>query len=442
MSRRKKFRSLVPRHRPNQYRNFMTKQPTAPTPNETAVRHNSDHSREPVTSFEIVPYDENLLERSRTQWQLGDWGSLTQMSRDTLQHHPDRAKLALLAAAGHLQTNSTHVAKELIRLAQSWGCSKTMVSQVLVSGVYNGLGRAALAIGQSQRALTHFKSSAAAANPLGDSALFSETIALREGLRLGLMPQAAALLGPPAAHITNTPPKPPDVGITSYAQNFEDVMLWRALGRIANGFYIDVGAQDPLIDSVSKAFYEKGWRGVHVEPIAAFAEALRSDRPDERVIEAVLAAASGTQALFEVLWTGLSTASREFAERHRQRGWDIREITVSARTLAGVFEDITPREIHWLKVDVEGMEEAVFAGWGHHPVRPWVIVVEATEPNSQTPTCHEWEHHLHARDYDFVYFDGLNRFYVHAAHIELKPLFKIPPNVFDGFSKYQPAKDG
>jgi len=49
-----------------------------------------------------------------------------------------------------------------------------------------------------------------------------------------------------------------------YAQNFEDVMLWRALKHIKNGFYIDIGAWDPVIDSVSNLFYENGWRGINV----------------------------------------------------------------------------------------------------------------------------------------------------------------------------------
>lgn len=50
------------------------------------------------------------------------------------------------------------------------------------------------------------------------------------------------------------------MSIISYAQNFEDVMLWRALGQIEHGFYIDIGAQDPIIDS----FHEHSWRDVHV----------------------------------------------------------------------------------------------------------------------------------------------------------------------------------
>lgn len=60
------------------------------------------------------------------------------------------------------------------------------------------------------------------------------------------------------------------MGIVSYAQNFEDVMLWRALGHIENGFYVDIGAQHPTIDSVSKAFYERGWSGINVEPVDAY----------------------------------------------------------------------------------------------------------------------------------------------------------------------------
>ena len=45
------------------------------------------------------------------------------------------------------------------------------------------------------------------------------------------------------------------MSFVSYSQNFEDVMLWRALKYVENGFYIDIGSQDPVIDYVSLAFY-------------------------------------------------------------------------------------------------------------------------------------------------------------------------------------------
>jgi hypothetical protein len=52
----------------------------------------------------------------------------------------------------------------------------------------------------------------------------------------------------------------------SYGQNSEDVVLWRALRDIGTGFYVDVGAGDPKEDSVTHAFYERGWSGINIEP--------------------------------------------------------------------------------------------------------------------------------------------------------------------------------
>lgn len=134
-----------------------------------------------------VPFDENLLERARTQWQFGDWESLAKIERDTLQHHPDRAKLALLAAAGHLQTNSIGTAKQFIRLAQEWGCSKKLIAQILTAGVHNSLGRAAAVAGQQSRALKHFKSSITTGSPGSEARLIAQARATEQFAQIGLV---------------------------------------------------------------------------------------------------------------------------------------------------------------------------------------------------------------------------------------------------------------
>ena len=68
----------------------------------------------------------------------------------------------------------------------------------------------------------------------------------------------------------------------SYAQNFEDVMLRRALRHVENGFYIDVGAWSPDTDSVTRAFYERGWSGINVEPNPEFHAQLQERRARDR----------------------------------------------------------------------------------------------------------------------------------------------------------------
>lgn len=136
----------------------------------------------------IVPFDENLLERSRTQWQFGDWDSLAKLDRDTLQHHPDRAKLALLAAAGRLQTDNIDDARQYLRLAKDWGVSKNLLTRILAAGVHNSLGRAAAITGEQQRALQHFHSSVATGTPSSEARLLAQARISHQYQQLGLPP--------------------------------------------------------------------------------------------------------------------------------------------------------------------------------------------------------------------------------------------------------------
>ncbi|UCV20753.1 FkbM family methyltransferase [Ferribacterium limneticum] len=224
------------------------------------------------------------------------------------------------------------------------------------------------------------------------------------------------------------------MGIISYAQNFEDVILWRALGHVEKGNYIDIGAQDPIVDSVSKAFYEQGWRGIHVEPTAEFANRLRADRSDEIVVQALVAERPGVLQFYEIPGGGLSTACKDIAEEHlHSLGCKVVETLVTSVTLDDLLALAPGEDIHWLKIDVEGFEREVLAGWELSPRHPWVVVVEATYPNSPIETFEKWEYLLLKRAYRLVYRDGLNRYYLSEKHLDLLPHFDRPPNVFDGF---------
>jgi len=78
----------------------------------------------------------------------------------------------------------------------------------------------------------------------------------------------------------------------SYAQSFEDVMLWRAVGKLAHGFYIDVGTSDSMEHSVTKTFYTKGWleaayrsRSWRIAvPVRAVGNAMRRRRARPRLL--------------------------------------------------------------------------------------------------------------------------------------------------------------
>ena len=148
-----------------------------------------DQTRENIDNLNLdnlVAYDKNLLERSRTQWQFGDWSSLAELSHETLQYHPDRAKLALLAAVGKIQNNQITEAKQLIQSAQGWGASKKLTSQIIISSTHNTIGRAWAAANLQNRSLLHFEKSISIGAPECDPKLLLRVRVTEQYSQLGL----------------------------------------------------------------------------------------------------------------------------------------------------------------------------------------------------------------------------------------------------------------
>ncbi|WP_313032794.1 FkbM family methyltransferase [Massilia alkalitolerans] len=221
----------------------------------------------------------------------------------------------------------------------------------------------------------------------------------------------------------------------SYSQNAEDVLLWRALGQVENGFYIDVGANDPEEHSVTKAFYDAGWRGISIEPLPSFHQAFLEQRPGDVNLAIAAGSANGELTLYDTPQVrGWASPDQAVAELHRSEGHQVVELKVPVRTLASVCEEyVQGRQVHFLKIDVEGFEGEVLKGMDFARWRPWVLVIEATLPNSRETNHASWEHMVTGQRYRFVWFDGLNRYYVAEEHSELAQHFGIQPNVFDDY---------
>jgi FkbM family methyltransferase len=224
----------------------------------------------------------------------------------------------------------------------------------------------------------------------------------------------------------------------SYAQNFEDVMLWRALKNYPPGNYVDVGAHDPVHFSVTKAFYERGWRGINIDAVPELVERLNKDRPEDTNHALFVGAGESTIDFFQIGDTGISTYSEDHAEHHQRAGHEISKIQVEMRTLTSILQEegITSEQFHFLKIDVEGAEKDVLLGLDLERFRPWVVVVEAAELLSKKLSL-AFEAILLAKRYRYVYFDGLNRFYVAEERSDLIQAFNSPPCVFDDFDLWE-----
>jgi len=226
----------------------------------------------------------------------------------------------------------------------------------------------------------------------------------------------------------------------SFAQNREDVVLARALRPDERtGTWIDVGASDPIVDSVTAAFSERGWRGVNVEPLPSDFERLVAARPNDVNLCVAAGATPGSAKLFEgpPENRGSSTMVAEIADHYRHLGQEFAAIEVPVLTLAQIVDQHVTAPVDFLKIDVEGFEREVLAGVDWSRIRPRIVVVEATVPNSTEPSHDAWEGILEAAGYCFALFDGLNRFYTRDDEPELLHVVSAPANVLDHYVPFQ-----
>jgi FkbM family methyltransferase len=229
----------------------------------------------------------------------------------------------------------------------------------------------------------------------------------------------------------------------SYAQNAEDVVLARGFQDQPWGFYIDVGANHPEWDSVTRHFYDRGWRGVNIEPMRREHALLLQDRPGDVNLQCALGASDGTMTLYETPMhtRGTSTVVPGLAQHYRDLGEQLTEVSVPVTTLGSVCERWVTGAVDFLKIDVEGFEEPVIRGGDWEHFRPRVVIVEAIDPVTRLSSHADWEQQLLDAEYRLALFDGLNRFYVQQDETELHARISVPANVLDGYVSLRQATE-
>ena len=213
-------------------------------------------------------------------------------------------------------------------------------------------------------------------------------------------------------------------GPTSYAQFAEDLILMRALNTVDCGFYIDIGAWDEVRDSVTKLFYEKGWSGINIEPCPRWFETLTAARLRDINLRLAASDHSGVVTLHEISETGLSTTVAKYADQYLAQGLPHRAYPVPCRPLRDICDEYVHGDIHFLKIDVEGAEKSVLQGCDFNRFRPWLLVIEATLPTTQTPCYEEWEDLVLGAGYEFALSHEVNRYYVARERLGLKTLIQ------------------
>ena len=169
---------------------------TEPTDKVTEADWSIDAGSPVATTPDETVFDHPpLLESSRTKWQYGEWRDLANIPVENLEDHPDRAKIALLIGAAKAQLGEIPAARALLRQAHAWGCRRELIARVLASAIHNSLGRIAVCLDDDDGASRHFEAALTLVEPRADAPLLARTRRVRETARMGLLPDAAKLIG-------------------------------------------------------------------------------------------------------------------------------------------------------------------------------------------------------------------------------------------------------
>jgi len=175
-------------------------------------------------------------------------------------------------------------------------------------------------------------------------------------------------------------------GASSFGQSGEDAWLlrWMREQHIpwqGNGFYIDIGANHPVVLSATYLLYCKGWQGITVEPIPALCSLHARLRPRDTCLNVGVGARPGSQPFWETAPDYFCTFSQEAARNAEADGLCrvLRETHVQVATPLDIISRVPKGiRVNYLSIDAEGLDTEILSKWPWEECRPDLVSCEAS----------------------------------------------------------------
>jgi FkbM family methyltransferase len=185
----------------------------------------------------------------------------------------------------------------------------------------------------------------------------------------------------------------------------EQLLVRLFFENVGEGYFVEVGANDPVHSSQTWHLEQRGWRGILIEPIAELCENLRSSRVGSIIVEAACGAPEHRGQVQFYIADGFSRSTLKTNAVSLNVSFK-RTDFVNLRTLDDILEDIDPPTIDFVSIDVEGLQLDVLRGFSLHKYRPQLLLVEDHLYNLKT------HRHLMKCNYRLVKRTTRNNWYV------------------------------
>jgi hypothetical protein len=170
-------------------------------------------------------------------------------------------------------------------------------------------------------------------------------------------------------------------GERSYSQEGEDRILARLFAETPHrtGFYVDVGAHDPMRFSNTYLFYRQGWHGVNIDATPGSMQPFEKHRPRDTNVETGIGSDETTAPFYMFNEPALNSFDKELSESRNIDPYKIIEVVyVPVSPLRHVLHGHLPGEklLSFLNVDVEGRDLDVLNSNDWSVFRPTFVLAE------------------------------------------------------------------
>lgn len=187
-----------------------------------------------------------------------------------------------------------------------------------------------------------------------------------------------------------------------YSQEGEDLLLSRIFDHQLEGFYVDCGAHHPFRFSNTKLLYDRGWRGINIEPNPDVKELFKKYRPHDVFCGVGISEQKGTIPYYEYSHPALNTFDATMVESRSEK--PIRKLNIETIPLADILDQQLPQDtfIDVLNIDVEGFDLKVLKSNNWNKYRPKFIFVESHDTLFESLLNSQLNSFLVNHDYELV----------------------------------------
>lgn len=198
----------------------------------------------------------------------------------------------------------------------------------------------------------------------------------------------------------------------SYSQGGEDLILNTIFNKTQKGFYVDIGANNPHIQSNTHFFYMKGWHGINIDALPGSMKIFNRKRNRDINIEAAISNKNDELTYYMFKKSFYNTFNKHEIEKLKKITEFVGEKIVRPLTLASILDDFCPGNIDFLTVDVEGYDLEVLESNNWKKYRPKIIVTEFFSSDLKMLEQNKIFQFLNNKGYRFLCNSLTNAFYI------------------------------